>query len=337
MSLGTVLVTGGAGYVGSVLVPRLLSEGYEVRVLDLYLFGDDVLDAVKDNPALEQIKGDLRDQDLLHKILPGCDSVIHLACISNDPCFELNPDLSKSINYDAFRPLVAISKESGVKRFIYASTSSVYGVSEVEKVDEEHPFLPITDYNKYKGLCEPILFEYQSPDFTTVAIRPATVCGYSPRMRLDLTVNILTNHAINNGKITIFGGEQMRPNIHIEDMVDLYMLLLKISPELIGGKSFNAGYENHKVSQLAEIVAKIVQSEVAERKNLEVETVPSEDIRSYRISSEKIKRELDFTPKRTIEDAVHDLISAFKSNKVPNSMTDPKYYNVKALQQAQLK
>src|SRR3984957_9644295 len=166
MSLGTVLVTGGAGYVGSVLVPRLLNEGYRVKVLDLYIFGEHVLDSVKNNPNLEQIKGDMRDQELLRKILPGCDSVIHLACISNDPCFELNPELSKSINYDAFRPLVEISKNSGVKRFIYASTSSVYGVSDREKVDEDHPLLPITDYNKYKGLCEPILFEYQSPGFT---------------------------------------------------------------------------------------------------------------------------------------------------------------------------
>jgi nucleoside-diphosphate-sugar epimerase len=335
--MNTVLVTGGAGYVGSVLVPRLLKEGYKVKVLDLYLFGDNVLDSVKDNPNLEQIKGDLRNQDLLHKHLPSCDSVIHLACISNDPCFELNPDLSKSINYDAFRPLVAISKESGVKRFIYASTSSVYGVSEKEKVDEDHPLLPITDYNKYKGMCEPVLFEYQSLDFTTVAIRPATVCGYSPRLRLDLTVNILTNNAINNGKITIFGGEQQRPNIHIEDMVDLYVLLLKIDSKLIAGKSFNAGYENHKVSDLASMVANVVKREVPERKELQVETLPSADIRSYRISSEKIKRELDFSPKRTIEDAVHDLIVAFKENKIPDSMNDPKYYNIKALQLAQLK
>lgn len=337
MSQKTVLVTGGAGYVGSLLVPRLLKEGYRVRVLDLYIFGENVLDSVKDNPNLEQIKGDLRDQDLLRKSLIGCDSVIHLACISNDPCFELNPELSKSINYDAFRPLVQISKESGVKRFIYASTSSVYGVSDRERVDEEHPLLPITDYNKYKGLCEPVLFEYQSSDFTTVAIRPATVCGYAPRLRLDLTVNILTNNALNDGKITIFGGEQMRPNIHIEDMVDLYVLLLKIPSEKIAGKSFNAGYENHKVAQLAEMVASVVKNEVPERKELQVETVPSADIRSYRICSDKIKEELNFEPKRTIEDAVRDLIIAFKENKIPDSKTDPKYYNVKALQLAQLK
>jgi len=334
---GTVLVTGGAGYVGSMLVPRLLEEGYRVKVLDLFIFGENVLDGVKSNPNLEQIKGDIRDQALLRKILPGCDSVIHLACISNDPCFELNPELSKSINYDAFRPLVAISKESAVRRFIYASTSSVYGVSEAENVTEDHPLLPITDYNKFKGLCEPILFEYQSPDFTTVAIRPATVCGYSPRQRLDLTVNILTNHAINDGKITIFGGDQMRPNIHIGDMVDLYVLLLRIDSGKIAGKSFNAGYENHKVRDLAEMVRNVIEKRVPEISELKLETVPSEDIRSYRISSEKIKRELGFAPKRTIEDAVSDLVDAFQTNKLPNSMSDVRYYNIKAMQEVELK
>lgn len=334
---GTVLVTGGAGYVGSALVPRLLKEGYKVKVLDLYIFGDNVLDSVKDNPNLEQIKGDLRDQALLKKVMPGCDSVIHLACISNDPCFELNPELSKSINYDAFRPLVEISKESGVRRFIYASTSSVYGVSEAENVTEDHPLLPITDYNKYKGMCEPVLFEYQSPEFTTVAIRPATVCGYAPRQRLDLTVNILTNHAINNGKITIFGGEQMRPNIHIEDMVDLYVMLLTIAGDRIAGKSFNAGYENHKVRELAEIVQKVMSQKMPEKGELKVEKVPSEDIRSYRICSDKIRQELGFAPKRTIEDAVNDLIDAFKSNKLPDSMSDVRYFNIKAMQQVELK
>src|SRR5574341_1017474 len=176
-----VLVTGGAGYVGAVLVPRLLDKGYSVKVLDLYIYGEQVLDAVKNNARLEQIKGDIRDRRLLEQVLRGCDAVIHLACISNDPSFELNPALSRSINYDAFGPLVRISKQSGVSRFIYASTSSVYGVSNAQNVTEDHPLVPVTDYNKYKGLCEPILLAEQSPGFTTVVIRPATVCGYSPR------------------------------------------------------------------------------------------------------------------------------------------------------------
>jgi nucleoside-diphosphate-sugar epimerase len=317
-------------------VPRLLAEGYRVRVLDLYLFGEAIFDGWKNNPHLEQFKGDIRDISLLSRIMPGCDTVIHLACVSNDPSFELNPSLSRSINYDAFRPLVEMSKENGVRRFIYASTSSVYGVSEAESVTEDHPLVPLTDYNKYKGLCEPILSEYQSPDFTTVTIRPATVCGYSPRMRLDLTVNILTSHAVNLGRITVFGGEQVRPNIHIQDMVDLYRLLLRLPDERIAGKIYNAGYQNHTIARLAEMVREVVEQEMPEKKPIEILTTPSDDIRSYHISSEKIKRELGFVPRRTIQEAVRDLVAAFRGGKIPNPFTDPRYYNSKTMQQLQL-
>jgi nucleoside-diphosphate-sugar epimerase len=334
--LKTVLVTGGAGYVGSVLVPRLLQEGYRVKVLDCYFFGERALDAAKDDPNLEQIKGDIRDQGLLKGALSGCDAVIHLACISNDPSFELNPALSRSINYEAFGPLVRAAKAAGVRRFIYASTSSVYGVSEAPNVTEEHPLVPLTDYNKYKGLCEPILLEQQSADFTTVIIRPATVCGYSPRQRLDLTVNILTNHAVNAGKITVFGGEQMRPNIHIADIADLYAMLLELPDERIAGRTFNAGYENRTVAELARLVRDVVREELPDRRTLEVVTTPSDDRRSYHISSEKIKRELGFVPKRTVEDAVRELIAAFRAGKLPNPMTDIRYYNIKTMQALQL-
>ncbi|MEW6235189.1 MAG: SDR family oxidoreductase [Candidatus Omnitrophota bacterium] len=324
-----VLVTGGAGYVGAVLVPKLLQKGYGVKVLDLYIFGDDVLDEVKGNPNLEQIKGDIRDQALLRSSLSGCDAVIHLACVSNDPSFELNPALSKSINYDAFEPLVFISKEAGLKRFIYASTSSVYGVSDAPNVTEDHPLVPLTDYNKYKGLCEPILARYQSPEFTTVTIRPATVCGYSTRMRFDLSVNILTNHAVNNGRITVFGGSQKRPNIHIDDVTDLYVDLLEMPKEIIAGDIFNAGYQNHTIMEIAEIVRDVVSQEVSGRGSVEIITTPSDDLRSYHISSEKIKQKLGFVPKHTIEDAVRDLCRAFAAGKFPNSMTDIRYFNVK--------
>lgn len=325
-----VLVTGGAGYVGAVLVPQLLAKGYRLKVLDLYIYGD-VLSPIQDNPRLEQVKGDIRDQELLRKVLPGCDAVIHLACISNDPSFELNPELSKSINYDAFGPLVRISKESGARRFIYASTSSVYGISDAENVTEDHPLVPLTDYNKYKGLCEPILRAAQSPDFTTVIIRPATVCGYSPRQRLDLAVNILTNHAVNKGRITVFGGEQMRPNIHIEDVVDLYTMLLEVPDELIAGETFNAGYENLRLSEIAESVRKVVDEEYPENK-LEIETTPSDDKRSYHISSEKIRKKLGYVPRRTIEDGVRDLVAAFRDGKLPHPLDDVRYYNIKQMQ-----
>lgn len=335
--LNSVLVTGGAGYVGAVLVPKLLDKGYRVKVLDLYIYGEGVLDSVKDNPRLTQIKGDIRDQKLLKKELAGCDAVIHLACISNDPTFELNPELSRSINYQAFEPLVRISKEAGVKRFIYASTCSVYGVSDAENVTEDHPLVPITDYNKYKGLCEPILLKYQSPEFTTVVIRPATVCGYSPRQRFDLTVNILTNHAYHNNRINLFGGSQTRPNIHIADITDLYCMLLELPDERIAGKTYNAGYQNRSIAEIADIVSRVMAKEVPDRPKPEIATVPSDDPRSYRISSEKIKKELGFVPKSTIEDAVRDLIAAFRQGKLPNSLEDIRYYNIKTMKAINLK
>ncbi|RPH45352.1 MAG: SDR family oxidoreductase, partial [Planctomycetota bacterium] len=221
---GKVLVTGGAGYKGCVLVPMLLDAGYTVVVYDLMLFGAVGLPR---HERLEVVRGDIRDSAHYRSCLAGVESVLHMACISNDPSFELNPDLSRSINYDCFEPLVIASKEAGVKRFVYVSSSSVYGVSDAPEVTEEHPLVPLTDYNRYKGLCEPLLLKHQSAAFTTVILRPATVCGYSPRMRFDLTVNILTNHAVNRGLITVFGGAQKRPNIHIDDVSELYVRMLE--------------------------------------------------------------------------------------------------------------
>ena len=330
---GTVLVTGGAGYVGAILVPKLLAAGYRVRVIDLLLFGDDVLPV---DAKLEVVKGDIRDQALVSREMRGIEAVIHLACISNDPSFELDPGLGKSINYDCFEPLVEISRRSGVRRFVYASTSSVYGVSDAPDVTEDHPLVPLTDYNKYKGMCEPILLRYQAPGFTTVIIRPATVCGYSPRLRLDLTVNILTNLAVNKRAITIFGGTQKRPNIHIEDITDLYVDLLDRPDEHIAGKTYNAAYQNRTVADLGEIVRSMVTREMPELGPIAMETSPSNDLRSYHVSSDKIKRELGWTPERTIEDAVSDLCRAFRAGKIPNSLTDPRYYNVRTVQDSGL-
>lgn len=334
--MDNVVVTGGAGYVGCVLVPKLLAEGYRVTVLDLFLYGDDVLADYENHPDLRLVKGDIRNQQLLRSVLGGCDAVIHLACISNDPSFELNPALSRSINYDAFGPLVAISRESGVRRFVYASTSSVYGVSDATDVTEDHPLVPLTDYNRYKGLCEPVLLRYQSPEFTTVVIRPATVCGYSPRMRLDLTVNALTRDAVTVGRITVFGGKQKRPNIHIEDVTDLYVSVLTLPVERIAGEIFNAGYQNHTVAEIAEIVREVVATELPGRERIEIVTTPTADIRSYHICSDKIRREIGFEPKRTIQDAVRDLCRAFAEGRIPNPLTDSRYCNVKAIQAANL-
>jgi nucleoside-diphosphate-sugar epimerase len=332
----TILVTGGAGYVGAVLVPRLLREGYRVRVLDLYVYGKDVLREVASHPGLEEVVGDLRDQELLRRLLPGCDAVVHLACISNDPSFELNPQLGKSINFDAFPPLVKLSKEGGVKRFVYASSSSVYGVSDNPNVDEEHPLRPLTDYSKFKALCEPILLEQQSRDFTTVVIRPATLCGYSPRQRLDLTVNILTNHAVNSGKITVFGGSQLRPNLHIDDMVDLYVKVLRAPAEQVAGQTFNVGYQNQSVQEIAERVRDVVRQSVPGRGDLDIVRTPTDDLRSYHISSAKIQRVLGFTPARTIENAVTDLVTAFQGGRLPEPLTAIRYSNIKTMQHVQL-
>ncbi len=237
-----VLLVGGAGYVGTVLTMRLLKAGYPVRVYDLFIYGEQVFDAVKGHPNLELIKGDVRDAAAVRAAVAGCDALIHLACISNDPSVELDPELSKTINFESFGPLVKTAKAGGVRRFIFASSGSVYGVSDQPNVTEDHPLVPVSLYNKYKAMCEPVLLEQQAPDFTTVVIRPATINGYSPRQRLDLTVNILTNHAVNAGKITVFGGKQMRPNLHIEDMVDLYLQLLEEPDQRIAGEIFNAGH-----------------------------------------------------------------------------------------------
>jgi len=331
MKFKHVLVTGGAGYVGSLLVPQLLDLGYKVTAFDIMYFGDDFLP--KSNPNLTVVKGDIRDTGKLSAAMQGVDAVINLSCISNDASFELDENLSTSINLDAFEPMVIAAKKAGVKRFVYASSSSVYGVSESPDVTEDHPLIPLTLYNKYKGMCEPLLFKHQSPEFTCVVIRPATLCGYAPRQRLDLSVNILTNHAINNGKITVFGGSQKRPNLHVQDMCDLYKLLLTVEDSKIAGQTFNAGFQNLSIMEIAQIAKRIVQEEFPEKGDIPIVTTPTDDIRSYHVNSEKIQRVIGFKPSHNIEDAVRDLCKAFKAGKLPNSMQDTFYFNVRRLKE----
>jgi nucleoside-diphosphate-sugar epimerase len=326
-----VLVTGGAGYVGAVLVPKLLAAGYGVTVLDLFLYGEDVLDGVAGDPQLRLVKGDLRHLPTVEAALDDCDAVIHLACISNDPSFELDPALGKSINLDAFRPLVRAAKKAGVRRFVYASSSSVYGIKEGVAVTEDLPLEPLTDYSRFKAACERILDEERAPGFVTLTLRPATICGSSPRQRLDLVVNILTNHAVNAGRIKVFGGDQLRPNLHIEDMTDLYLACLAAADGQIDGRIWNAGYENHTVRRLAETVREVVGGSIV------LDIVPTDDNRSYHVSSEKIRREFGFVPRHTIAEAVADLKRGFLDGRFPEPMTSSRYYNIRVMQEARLK
>jgi len=323
-----VVVTGGAGYCGSRLVPQLLSMGYFVTVLDTFWFGQDFLPL--NNPNLTVIKGDIRDTKLLKKVFENKSIVINLACISNDASFELNESLSTSINLEAFEPMVLAAKKSGVGRFIYASSSSVYGVSKSDDVTEDHPLVPLTLYNKYKGMCEPLLKKHLDENFTGVILRPATVCGFAPRQRLDLSVNILTNLAVTNRRITVFGGSQMRPNLHIQDYCEVIKKLMIEDSSKIQGETFNVGYQNLTIMEIALVVKRIVESEI-DGPEIQIEVSESNDNRSYHINSDKIKRSLGFIPQFTIEDAVKELCNAFKANLLPNSLQDDKYFNVRQL------
>lgn len=324
-----ILVTGGAGYCGSLLVPQLLDQGYNVTVYDLMYFGDSFFP--KDHPRLKAIKGDIRDTARLAAAMQGQEAVLSLACISNDASFELNERLSTTINLDAFEPMVIAAKKAGVKRFAYASSSSVYGVSDKPNVTEDHPLVPLTLYNKYKGMCEPLLLKHTDDKFVGVIFRPATVCGYAPRLRLDLSVNILTNHAITNNKITVFGGSQLRPNLHVQDYADLCKLLLTAPSEKIANQIFNCGYQNMTIMEIAQMVKKVVEQEFPEKAPIEIVTTPTDDNRSYHINSDKIKNVLGFTPKHTIEEAVRDLCRAFREGKIVDSFADDRFYNVRTL------
>jgi nucleoside-diphosphate-sugar epimerase len=322
-----VFVTGGAGYVGSALVPDLLMRGYEVTVYDLFIYGEDVIDS---HPNLKLVKGDIRDLKRLAAEIPDHDAIIHLACISNDPSFELNPELGRAINLDPFRPLVEISRDSGVSKFIYASSSSVYGVKDVENVTENMSLEPLTDYSKFKAQCEEILLEYETDTFTTAIVRPATVCGYARRQRLDVVVNILSNLAFHNREITIFGGDQLRPNINILDMVRVYVEFLEAPRELIGGQIFNAGYENYSVSQLGEMVVDVFGADVSMTKT------ETDDNRSYHVSSSKMKEVLGFETKYTIKDAIKSLKKAFQEQLLNEPMSNEMYVNIKRMKSINL-
>ena len=326
MSLRKVAITGGAGYVGSALVPHLVSHGYDVKVIDLFLYGEAPLEGV----AAARVKGDIRDEELLRREFRGMDAVIHLACVSNDPSFELDPGLGKSINYDCFPGLLRACRDNGIRRLVYASSSSVYGVRDEPDVREESPCTPLTDYSKYKLLCEDLLRDFDLGGEWVVA-RPSTVCGYAPRMRLDLVVNILTIHALVRKSITVFGGSQLRPNINIEDMAAAYRALLEAPGEKVDRQTFNIGFENYTVTRLAEIVRAAVGDP-----SVTVTVKPSDDLRSYHVNSERIAKVLGFVPRRTIEDAVRSIVAAYRDGRFQDPLGNPLYHNIKLMQQVNL-
>jgi len=292
-----------------------------VRVLDLFLFGRDVL---APDPGVEIVEGDIRDRQDVESAVTGCSDVIHLACVSNDPSFELDPALGRSINFDAFGPLARAARGAGVQRFLLASSSSVYGVRSEDRVTEDLEPAPITDYARFKAGCEQVLFDLDSSDFVTAAIRPAAVCGWAPRLRLDLIVNILTHHAVVNGLVKVFGGEQMRPNVHIDDMVGAYLTFLDAPAEAIRGEAFNVGRANHRVDRLAELVRDRIGPE-----DVSIERVETNDPRSYRICSDKVSERVGFRATRPIEQAVSELADALRAGRAPDSETDERYYNVR--------
>ncbi|MDO8834665.1 MAG: SDR family oxidoreductase [Vicinamibacterales bacterium] len=321
-----VVVTGGAGYVGSALVPDLLRSGHRVEVIDLFWFGEEVFGEYNRHPNLGRHHVDIRDTDAVRSAMHGADAVIHLACISNDPSYELDPRLSKSINYDCFGGLVRAAAEAGAERFIYASSSSVYGVKDEPDVTEDAVPAPLTDYSKYKLACERDLWAMDCGTMRRVVVRPATVCGYANRLRLDLTVQILTIHALVNKRIRVFGGSQLRPNIHIRDMVRAYRHLLDESPERIDGQTFNVGFQNRSVAEIAALVASTIGDAA-----VTIVTEPTNDMRSYHVNSDKIDRVLGFRPRHSIEEAVADLQKAYADGCILDPLTNPAYSNIETV------
>ncbi len=315
-----VLVTGGCGYIGSVLVPKLANE-FEVVVLDSMLFGN-YLPSV---PNIRIVEGDIRDNQLVHSVLSGCTDVIHLAAIANDPCCDLDPRMTYEVNKNAVIDLVEIAKNCGVRRFINASTGSVYGIKEEESVTEDLTLEPTTLYAKLKAETEEIVRSASNENFTTISIRSGTVFGLSPRMRFDLIINIMTKSAMVDGKIIVHGGKQYRSNVHIDDLTDLFCSLVEIPKEMINGKIYNFGSANYTAREIADMV----REETGVVIHIDTDIT---DNRSIRMSSEKIEYELGYKPKKTVRQGIREIKSAFEEGYFPNP-DDNKYYNVRTMKE----
>jgi len=309
-----ILVTGACGYKGHVLVPKLLTRGYEVIAFDLQWFGNYFVP----HKNLNVIKGDVRQIDAIP--LDGVDCIIHLSSIANDPCGDLDPQLTWEVSALATMQLADQAKRRGIKRFIYASSGSVYGVKEELQVTEELELKPISEYNKTKMVGERVLLSYKN-DMVVQIVRPATVCGYSPRMRLDVSVNLLTMQALSKGRITVFGGDQVRPNIHIDDITDLYLHLID-HPEITG--VYNAGFENISIMDIAKMVTQFIPVEIA--------VTPSNDPRSYRINSDKLLA-TGFKPKKKVGDAISEIIEKYRAGELKD---EDCFYNLRWMEKTVL-
>jgi len=321
-----VLLVGGGGYVGVELQRFLAESNYHVRVLDTFWYPNGKWSNYNGEfvGQIEYIDGDIRDRDVISKALMGMDACIHLACISNDPSYELNPNLGRSINFDSFGMFVEEINKSSIKTLIYASSSSVYGVKEEEKVTEELICEPLTDYSKYKVMCENLALKSIAKDICLTIVRPSTVCGYSRRQRFDLVVNILTLGGLTRSEITVEGGAQFRPNLHIKDMISAYKLILEADPKVINRKIYNVAGENLTVLQIAQKV----QSQM--EKSCRINIVPIIDSRSYRVSGETIATEIGFTPKHSVDEAIADIKQAYFSGKFQN-LESELYFNIKQM------
>ena len=314
-----VLIFGGGGFVGTVLSQRLASIGHDVRVLDTFWFGD----FIPDHGRLTKVRGDMRDGALVDNLLEGVDTVIQLACLSNDPTSDLDAGLTKAINLDAVAETIHRAKAKGVGRFIYASSASVYGVREETNITEEMRLEPITLYSQYKADIEKILFDAASDSFTAVAVRNSTVCGFSPRMRLDVILPIFVMHALKRGVISIEGGTQLRPLIHMDDLLDLYVLMLDAPREAIQQQAFNISSDNYKVLD----VARMVQAHLP----CELTIMPFTDPRSYHVNTDKACRILGYSTKRSIESAIAEIVAGFERGAIDQN--DSRSYNIKHMKE----
>lgn len=329
--LKKVFVTGGAGYVGSKLVPALLDEDYLVKVYDWFLYGD----TLTEHPNLTKVRADIRDRRRVRSELYESDAVIHLACISNDPSFDLDPQLGKSINYDAFPNLVASSRDAGVKRFILASSTSQYGIKPPgTKVTEDVSADPQTDYARFKLACEQFMQSHPEivGDMEYTFVRPSTICGYAPRLRMDLVVNTFTGHAVERKKITVYNGDNVRAALNIDDMVEFYKLMLNAPASLVDRQAFNVSDISAPIRDLAHLVRNTLRDD-----RIEIEEEKTNDTRSYPVDATKARETLGFECLHGIEKAVLSIRDAYNLGKIAEGLSNPMYHNIKRMQQIGLK